>query len=153
MPPKAKRPTKGKRYPLNMRTTKELREQIEAAARASGRSLVQEVEYRLDRSFDAAGVDALMGIMGTLLIDDEAEGTKLLRLVMRALYLCRGWPYDSKALEQLQTAVCLLIEGCAKGSLTAEDISAPKAVGSLEGRTMALSLFNSNLRFQVGEDK
>ena len=42
---KAKRRPKGKRYPLNVRTTKELRDQIEAAAKASGRSLVQEVEH------------------------------------------------------------------------------------------------------------
>jgi hypothetical protein len=45
-------PTKGKRYPLNMRTTKELREKLERAAAKSGRSLVGEVEYRLERSFD-----------------------------------------------------------------------------------------------------
>jgi hypothetical protein len=46
-----KRAPKGKRYPLNMRTTRELRDRIEAAAHASGRSLVQEVEYRLENSF------------------------------------------------------------------------------------------------------
>jgi hypothetical protein len=34
-----------------MRTTKELRDKIEEAATASGRSLVQEVEFRLERSF------------------------------------------------------------------------------------------------------
>jgi hypothetical protein len=34
-----------------MRTTRELRDRIEAAAHASGRSLVQEVEYRLEQSF------------------------------------------------------------------------------------------------------
>jgi Arc-like DNA binding domain len=49
------RTTKGtggrKRYPLNMRTTKETRDRLEAAAIASGRSLVQEVEARLERSF------------------------------------------------------------------------------------------------------
>jgi hypothetical protein len=38
-------------YPLNMRTTKELRDKIEAAATVSGRSLVQEVEFRLEQSF------------------------------------------------------------------------------------------------------
>lgn len=43
--------TAGKRYPLNMRTTLETRQRLERAARASGRSLVQEVEYRLDKSF------------------------------------------------------------------------------------------------------
>jgi Arc-like DNA binding domain len=51
MPPKSKRVLPGKRYPLNMRTTKELRDKIEEAAMASGRSLVQEVEFRLERSF------------------------------------------------------------------------------------------------------
>ncbi len=44
-------PQDGKRHPLNMRTTKELREKIERAAAQSGRSLVQEVEFRLERSF------------------------------------------------------------------------------------------------------
>ena len=47
-----KKPMEGKRYPLNMRTTKQMREKLERAARASGRSLVGEVEYRLERSFD-----------------------------------------------------------------------------------------------------
>lgn len=42
----------GKRYPLGMRTTKEIRERLESAASESGRSLAQEVEYRLERSFD-----------------------------------------------------------------------------------------------------
>ena len=50
MPPRAKKAA-GKRYPLNMRTTLELREKIERAAKESGRSLVQEVEYRLELSF------------------------------------------------------------------------------------------------------
>ena len=51
MPPKSKRILRGKRYPLNMRTTRELREKIERAALVSGRSLVQEVEFRLEQSF------------------------------------------------------------------------------------------------------
>ena len=52
MPVKAKLPPgKGKRVPLNMRTTRERRKALENAAASSGRSLVQEVENRLDRSF------------------------------------------------------------------------------------------------------
>lgn len=47
----------GKRYPLNMRTTAALRQKIEDAAKASGRSMAQEVEYRLEMSFvPAAGL-------------------------------------------------------------------------------------------------
>jgi hypothetical protein len=41
----------GKRFPLNMRTTKELRDRLESAAARTGRSLAQEVESRLEASF------------------------------------------------------------------------------------------------------
>jgi hypothetical protein len=54
MPPRAKSTKKsvaGKRYPLNMRTTFELRRKLEDAAKASGISLTQETERRLERSF------------------------------------------------------------------------------------------------------
>lgn len=50
--PRTTKPTGGgKRHPLNMRTTKETREKLESAAAANGRSLAQEVEVRLERSF------------------------------------------------------------------------------------------------------
>jgi hypothetical protein len=50
----------GKLYPLNMRTTFELRKRLEEEASQSGRSLASEVEYRLERSFDQeAVIDAL----------------------------------------------------------------------------------------------
>ncbi len=53
MPAKAKLPPgKGKRVPLNMRTTTEMRARIEQAAADSGRSLVQEVEHRVEQSFE-----------------------------------------------------------------------------------------------------
>jgi hypothetical protein len=42
----------GKRHPLNMRTTKELRDLLEASAQRSGRSLAQEVEARVQTSFE-----------------------------------------------------------------------------------------------------
>jgi predicted HicB family RNase H-like nuclease len=61
MPPKSKRVLPGKRYPLNMRTTKELRDKIDLAARASGRSLVQEVESRLERLFQQEEIEELNG--------------------------------------------------------------------------------------------
>ena len=50
-------PGEGKRHPLNMRTTKEIRGSLEGAAKASGRSLAQEAEFRLERSF---GRDEIM---------------------------------------------------------------------------------------------
>ena len=56
--------------PLNMRTTRELREKLEKNAANSGRSLAQEVEYRLEQSFrdeEALGgrqLHALFGLLG-----------------------------------------------------------------------------------------
>ena len=46
-----------KTAPLSMRTTPELREKIESAAKKSGRSLVQEVEYRVIQSFQVESID------------------------------------------------------------------------------------------------
>jgi Arc-like DNA binding domain len=55
--PRTTKPTgDGKRCPLNMRTTRETRERLEAAAAANGRSLAQEVEARLERSFQQEAV-------------------------------------------------------------------------------------------------
>jgi len=44
-------PGQRKRVPLNMRTTPQTRERLELSANESGRSLVQEVEFRLEWSF------------------------------------------------------------------------------------------------------
>lgn len=50
-----------KRTPLNLRTTAELRARLDAAASENGRSITQEVERRLERSFDRPK-DSLPGI-------------------------------------------------------------------------------------------
>jgi hypothetical protein len=44
-------PGDGKRHPLGIRTTARLARLIEEAARESGRSVAQEIEYRLEKSF------------------------------------------------------------------------------------------------------
>ena len=57
MPARAKLPPgEGKRVPLNMRTTRKTREKLEKSAADSGRSLAQEVEARLERSFTGDGI-------------------------------------------------------------------------------------------------
>lgn len=45
-----------KRVPLSIRTTEEIRERLEAAALKSGRSITQEVEIRVEKSFDFEGI-------------------------------------------------------------------------------------------------
>jgi Arc-like DNA binding domain len=42
----------GKRYSLGIRTTRELRDALKAVADLSGRSVAQEIELRLEQSFD-----------------------------------------------------------------------------------------------------
>jgi hypothetical protein len=49
---------KAKRHPLGIRTTRELKDLLQRAADSAGRSVAQEVELRLERSFDA---DAALG--------------------------------------------------------------------------------------------
>lgn len=41
----------GKRHPLNIRTTRELKDLLRRAANSSGRSVAQEIEVRLEHSF------------------------------------------------------------------------------------------------------
>ena len=62
-----------KRYPLNMRTTKEVREKLERAASESGRSLAQEVEFRLERSFER---EALVGEIRQNVRDDVSDSLR-----------------------------------------------------------------------------
>jgi hypothetical protein len=79
MPRKSKAALPGKRHPLNMRTTKELREKIERAALASGRSLVQEVEFRLEQSLDGSRDALLSCLLG------GGDRTEVLRLLASVL--------------------------------------------------------------------
>jgi hypothetical protein len=57
---------KGKRYNLGIRTTKELRDLLRKAAALSGRSVAQEIEFRLERSFerDESVKDAMTATFG-----------------------------------------------------------------------------------------
>jgi hypothetical protein len=56
MPKRMGRPTKpptpGERVPLSLRVTAEIRDRLEKAAVEKGRSLSQEAELRIERSFD-----------------------------------------------------------------------------------------------------
>ena len=76
-------PEAGKRHPLGIRTTAELKKKIEAAAAESGRSIAQEIELRLERSFDQDTM--LARVIGRL---DEFE-EELLRTRSRGLKVFR----------------------------------------------------------------
>lgn len=84
-----------KRVPLNMRATPELRAKLEASAGDSGRSLAQEVEFRLEQAFQYEKIvgdhDALM----QRLHDERAETlrTALFRAGWQTLVTDRGRCY------------------------------------------------------------
>ena len=79
-------PDEGKRSVLNARITTRLRANLEMAAAETGRSLSQEIEFRLEQSFlretaqhEAFGgehVDALMRVLGNAVRLIEATGGK-----------------------------------------------------------------------------
>jgi TraY domain len=82
MPPRAKVTKKGnaetgKRYPLNMRTTFEMRQSLEEGARRSGRSLAQEAEFRLEDTF-------------------RTEDERLLHALFAALNAEPRWPKEQR---------------------------------------------------------
>lgn len=67
-------PESGKRHPIGIRTTKELHDRVESAAKRSGRSIAQEIEFRLERSF-AVDEEARTAL-------DVAYGRRLAGLLM-----------------------------------------------------------------------
>lgn len=88
----------GKKLPMNMRTTAELRGKIERAAGQSGRSLVQEVEHRVERSFYnddvVAAMTTLFGYIGDRLdhLDYLSDRqSDLLQAIAKGL---TDWPMD-----------------------------------------------------------
>src|SRR4051794_41582157 len=69
---------------LNMKTTEEVRAQLEAAAEASGRSLTSEVEHRLDRSLVR---DELKNYLHDLLEDSITKAEEVARAYARVAEL------------------------------------------------------------------
>lgn len=70
----------GKKAPLGMRTTHALRAKMETAAAASGRSLAQEAEFRLERSFDPA-TEAVLS-----LIEGDSKSSRVIRAISQVFY-------------------------------------------------------------------
>ena len=113
--PRKKASGEDKRYPLNMRTTKEQRDRLERAARASGRSLIQEVDKRLEQSFRD---DAIVG--------DLADLHTLIRSYLQLLGIRRtdpAWGFDLRdpaVADALRTGLDLLVTAVSSGPLSEE---------------------------------
>lgn len=95
----------GKRYPLNMRTTKEVRELLEREAAKSGRSLVQEVEHRIELSFRD---DSLFKFVGGT--DTELVIRPLLYFLGLVQGRMRDWQKDPEIAEAVSRGISLIAE-------------------------------------------
>lgn len=73
----------GKRAPLSLRTTKVLRDRLEEIANLNGRSITQEVEFRLERSLDQ---DELL----TALVGDQSHAQNLVRSLATVIRRVEG---------------------------------------------------------------
>ncbi|MGI3903042.1 MAG: hypothetical protein ACRYGP_30200 [Janthinobacterium lividum] len=88
---------------LNLKTTKELRDKLEAAASASGRALTHEVEARINRTFD---FDYLLG---------DNETALVLRTIATAIQRFektsgKSWVRDSETQERVHEAVSKMVD-------------------------------------------
>lgn len=113
--PRRKATGADKRYPLNMRTTKEQRDRLEQAARDSGRSLVKEVENRLEESFKD---DVITGDLAVL--------HALIRSYLQLLGIRRTdplWAFDLRdpaVADALRIGLDLLVTAACSGPLSKE---------------------------------
>ena len=132
--PRTTKPTgDGKRHPLNMRTTRETRERLEATAAANGRSLAQEVEARLERSFaqdqrleDVFGSADLFGLLRAVGTAMDAAGKSAGFMSTRSPAGARGWIDHPYAYDQaLQVAVRVLDALRPLGAIELPDVRPP----------------------------
>src|ERR1700680_1847490 len=118
MPPRAKIGNRKKRYALNLKATREMRQELERAARASGRSLTQEVEYRLEESFSRSeGMRTAFG---------GEHQSKLVQALLLAIWLIelesgKSWKTDQDTMQRVQHAASEIVPAIFKGGLSVED--------------------------------
>jgi DNA-binding CsgD family transcriptional regulator len=95
----------GRRPPVSFRTTEEMRDQLERAASASGRSITQEIEHRLEQSFREE--DLLSRYFGS---DEAIELLKELSLIInhQMIRSGRSWRDDHATREAIREHVFIL---------------------------------------------
>lgn len=93
--------TEGKRHQVGFRTTRELKDRIEAEAKANGRSIAQEIEFRLEAGYEISAarkaVERANATASTLMGDEKTAAmiramTAGIGAVMR--YSGKHWDRD-----------------------------------------------------------
>lgn len=128
----------GKRFPLNMRTTAAVRDRLTKAANDSGRSLAQEVEARLERSFDVedtfetmmvlaygqplAGILAMMGEAMLVVGQTSRSNTDIMRNPT-------GWADTQYSYGQAEQAAQTILDAFRPTAVSAADSQAIQDLG------------------------
>ncbi len=134
MPARAKLPPgEGKRTPLNMRTTRELRERLEREAAASGRSLAQQVEFRLDQSYASFGREDIFLV------------ARLLATAIQTIEAVTGkiWMDDAEAHRHTQEACRTILDAFRPPGIDATESS---TIGADAATDAVLSVFNQGTK-------
>lgn len=119
--PKLGRPAKfGERLPLGLRVTPALKKKLNDASNASGRSLSQEAEIRLEYSFNTTNVlfEALdlaygrrwTGLLLALAQVAQLTGTRALAVSQWEFNGCEDWVLDPYAYNQALSALNVVLE-------------------------------------------
>ena len=133
--PKPKRPdNRARRFALNMKTTKELRDRLEERANATGRSFTLEVEQQLIKSFD---------LEEQIVLQDEIKAEMRgkiaaleARIALAQEWQNQLWPDESARILGKAFAMALSAARYAAGQDWREDRSAPLIVAGVVRRVM-----------------
>ncbi len=111
------KPGQKKRVPLNMRTTPDTRNRLKAAADKSGRSMVQEVEFRIEQSFMREDHDAdIRSVVLQGVYDSFGGETKFRRFSLwaSAVNAASGsnWEYSPSLQQKALGVIAAFVEFC-----------------------------------------
>lgn len=134
----------GKRHPLNLRTTKQIRDLLEQAAKNSGRSMAAEVEYRVAMSlmFDDGTSEHMGKPMYELL--------HLFSTCIKAVenHTGKKWLEDPQTYREAVEAMYALLKNLPQFMATGETQPAPGGLGK-QLANMAVEQFVSQHRPEI----
>jgi hypothetical protein len=137
----------GKRYPIAIRTTKFLKERLERASKASGRSLAQELEFRLERSFEVQditkAVSPLIDQIGKLVVVFDSFDETVTEVAKREYGMIKD--LIAKKLDERELkAKVLIVDGPTRKSGAVQRPNLGTSLSETQGSVKGLSASASN---------
>ncbi|MDP4026336.1 hypothetical protein Q8W71_27305 [Methylobacterium sp. NEAU 140] len=158
--------TEGKRFSIGFRTTKSAKDRIEAEAKANGRSVAQEIEYRIDagyRILDANRFAERSNAVANALLGDEktAEMIRSFSAAVGAVMAYTGKHWDVDVYTRGAVQACLDAArsahfsdeklGLKPSDIDLEQMRKAIELGTLYGRLIAASRNDPTIAATVSE--